>query len=64
MSSWRKMKGGMIGGMPSWSSAKKFRFMFSQKMNCAASVTFHIHVSVSGLYVPTIGPPIYLQQIR
>jgi hypothetical protein len=25
---------------------------------------FHIHVSVSDLYIPTIGPPILLQQNR
>ncbi len=28
------------------------------------SPNFHIHVSVSDLYVPTIGPPIFLQQNR
>jgi hypothetical protein len=27
-------------------------------------LNFHIHVSVSDLYIPTIGPPILLQQIR
>ncbi len=26
------------------------------------STNFHIHVSVSDLYFPTIGPPIFLQQ--
>ncbi len=25
---------------------------------------FHIHVSVSDLYIPTIGPPVFLQQNR
>ncbi len=25
---------------------------------------FHIHVSVNNLYIPTIGPPIFLQQNR
>ncbi len=45
-------------------TAKKFEFMYSQKKNCAASVPFHIHVSVTDLYIPTFGPPIFLQQNR
>ncbi len=28
------------------------------------SPNLHIHVSVSDLYIPTIGPPIFLQQNR
>jgi hypothetical protein len=28
------------------------------------SPNFHIHVSVSDLYIPTIGPPIFLLQNR
>jgi hypothetical protein len=28
------------------------------------SPNFHIHVSVSDLYINTIGPPIFLQQAR
>jgi hypothetical protein len=28
------------------------------------SVNFHIHVSVSDLYIPTIGPLLFLQQNR
>jgi hypothetical protein len=33
-----------------------------QERNCAASVPiFHIHVSVSDLYIPRIGLPILLQ---
>jgi hypothetical protein len=33
-------------------------------MNCTASVpNFHIHVSVSDLYIPTIDLPILLQEI-
>jgi hypothetical protein len=30
----------------------------------AFSPNFHIHVSVSDLYVPRIGPPTFLQQNR
>ncbi len=49
--------------------------MYSQKWNCLASLfpkqnynvlspNFHIHVSVSDLYIPWIGLPIFLQPIR
>ncbi len=35
----------------------------SQERNCAAlSPNFHIHVSVSDLYIPTISLPILLQE--
>ncbi len=46
-------------------TAKKFQFVYSQKRNWYdLNPNFHIHVSVSDLYIPTIGPPIFLQQIR
>ncbi len=49
-----------------------FQFMYSQQWNCAASLfpkqdcnvpspNFHIHVSVSDLYIPGIGLPILLK---
>ncbi len=39
--------------------------MYSFSGNCAASVpNFHIHVSVSDLYIPKICPHIFLQQNR
>ncbi len=51
-----------------------FRFMYSQKWNCAAllfpkqnyndlSPIFHIHVSVSDLIIPRFGLPICCSQI-
>jgi hypothetical protein len=46
-------------------TAKKIRFMYYKKTKlCCLSPHFHIHVSVSDLYNPTIGPPIFLQQNR
>ncbi len=50
-----------------------FRIMYSQKWNCGAllfpkqnynvlSPNFHIHVSVSDLYISSIGLPILLQE--
>jgi hypothetical protein len=37
--------------------------MYSQKKDLRGlSPNIHIHVSVSDLYIPTIGPPIFLQQ--
>ncbi len=52
-----------------------FRFMYSQKLNCMALLfpkqnnnvlapNFHIHVSVSDLYIPRIGLRILLQPNR
>ncbi len=52
-----------------------FRIMYSQKWNCSALLfpkqnynvlfpNFHIHVSVSDLYLPMIGLPILLQPTR
>ncbi len=46
-------------------TAKKFWFMYSQKRNWATSVPIFIFVClVSDLYIPTFGPPIFLQQNR
>ncbi len=44
----------------------KIRNNYYQKRNCAATTVpcnFHIHVSVSDLYIPTIDLPILLQEI-
>jgi hypothetical protein len=37
-------------------------YVFQEKELCGLSPNFHIHVSVGDLYIPTIGPPIFLQQ--
>jgi hypothetical protein len=39
-------------------------YVFLGKELRGLSPNFHIHVSVSDLYIPTIGPPIFLQQNR
>jgi hypothetical protein len=39
-------------------------YVFPGKELLGLSPNFHIHVSVSDLYIPTIGPPIFLQQDR
>jgi hypothetical protein len=39
-------------------------YVYSQKGNCALVPNSYIHVSVSDLFIPTIGPPILLQQNR
>jgi hypothetical protein len=39
-------------------------YVFTEKKLRGFSLSFHIHVSVSDLYIPTFGPPIFLQQNR
>ncbi len=39
-------------------------YVFPEKELRGLSPNFHIHVPVSDLYVPGIGPPIFLQQNR
>jgi hypothetical protein len=39
-------------------------YVFLDKELRGLSPKFHIHLSVSDLYIPTIGPPIFLQQNR
>ncbi len=38
--------------------------VFPEKELCGLSFNFHIHVSVSNLYIPKIGSHIFLQQNR
>ncbi len=37
-------------------------YVLSEKKLRGLSPNFRIHVSLSDLYIPTIGPPIFLQQ--
>jgi hypothetical protein len=37
-------------------------YVFPEKELCGLSPSFHVHVSVSDLYIPRIGPHIFLQQ--
>jgi hypothetical protein len=39
-------------------------YAFPEKELRGLSPNFHIHLSVSGLYIPTMGPPFFLQQNR
>ncbi len=39
-------------------------YVFPEKELRGLSPNFYIHVSVSDLYIPTFGPPIFLQQNR
>jgi hypothetical protein len=39
-------------------------YVFPEKELRGLSPYFHIHVSVSDLYIPRIGPQLFLQQIR
>jgi hypothetical protein len=39
-------------------------YVFPEKELRGLSLNFHIHLSVSDLYIPTFGPPIFLQQNR
>jgi hypothetical protein len=39
-------------------------YVFSEKKLLSLSPNFHIHVSLSDLCIPTIGPPYFLQQNR
>jgi hypothetical protein len=62
-----QMKGRWESNINVW-----FRFMYSQKWTCVASIipkqnynvlspNFQLHVSVSDLYIPSLGLPILLQ---
>jgi hypothetical protein len=43
-------------------SSEKAKQIFPEKELCALNPNFHIHVSVSDLYIPTMGLPILLQE--
>ena len=43
-------------------NAKNLKQIFPEKEYRGLSPNFHIHVSVSGLYIPTIDLPILLQE--
>ncbi len=45
-----------------WHSTKNLQQIFTEKELHGLSLNFHIHVSVSDLYIPTIGLPILLQE--
>ncbi len=45
-------------------TATKSQLRFPEKKLCGLSPNFHIHVSVSDLYIPRISPLIFLQQHR
>jgi hypothetical protein len=49
---------------PLENTVRKILFMYSFSGNSTASVPVSIHVSVSDLYIPRIGPHISLQQNR
>ncbi len=41
-----------------------WNYVFPEKELRGLSPNFHIHVSVSDLYFPAVGPPVFLQQNR
>jgi hypothetical protein len=43
---------------------KNLIYVFLEKKLRCLSPNIHIHVSLSDLYIPMIGPPIFLQQNR
>ncbi len=43
--------------------AEKSKQIFPEKELCGQSPNFHIHISVSNFYIPTIDLPILLQEI-
>jgi hypothetical protein len=51
------------GGTPQRTNAKNSKKIFPEKELRSHSPDFHIHVSVSDLYIPTIDLPILLQEI-
>jgi hypothetical protein len=56
--------GTVTGGAPSLQKrkTKNLKHIFPEKELRGHSPSFHIHVSVSDLYIPTIGLPILMQE--
>ncbi len=45
-------------------TAENLKQIFSEKEYRGLSPNFHIHVSVSELYIPTMGVPVLLEEIQ
>jgi hypothetical protein len=53
----------ILGSCTAKNQYRKLKQIFPEKELCGHSPNFHIHVSVSDLYIPTIDLPILLQEV-